>query len=75
MLPLGDAQHITKYDAATLRRVLEKAGWSVTKLGSFNLLAPIVGVIAAGLATRVTALEASRLRCSGPLLFALCRRQ
>ena len=71
---LGDAQHVTRYDAATLRRAAETAGWTVTSLGSFNLVAPVVGVVSADLATRLTAFEASHLRFSGPLLFAVCRR-
>jgi ubiquinone/menaquinone biosynthesis C-methylase UbiE len=73
--PLGDAQHVTKYDAARLRQTAEAAGWTVTRLGSFNLIAPIAGVLSARLGGWLTGLEASRLRFSGPLLFAVCRRK
>jgi SAM-dependent methyltransferase len=71
---LADAQHVTRYHARKLRRAAEAAGWTVTKLGSFNLVAPIAGAISPNLAARLTAVEASWLRFGGPLLFAVCRR-
>jgi SAM-dependent methyltransferase len=72
--PLGDAQHVSKYDPARLRQVCEAAGWEVARLGSFNLVAPIAGVVSARAGDWLTGFEASRLRFSGPLLFAVCRR-
>ena len=72
--PLSDAQHVTKYNPARLRQAAETAGWSVTRLGSFNLVAPIAGVFSERAGGWLTAFEASRLRFSGPLLFAVCRR-
>ena len=58
--PLGDAQHVTKYDPARLRRAAETAGWNVTRLGSFNLVAPIAGVLSTRAGVWLTGLEASR---------------
>ena len=69
--PLGDAQHVTKYDSARLRKAAAAAGWSVTRLGSFNLVAPIAGVFSARAGGWLTGVESSRLRFGGPLLFGV----
>jgi len=70
--PLADAQHLTRYTADSLQRILEGCGWRVLRSGSFNLFAPFAGVMSPRAGVRAIDAELARLRRSGALLYALC---
>ena len=70
--PMADAQHVSRYDSQTLMRIAKLSGWSVVRLGSFNLLAPFVGLFSRRSAAWTVGVEARRGGTAGALLYALC---
>jgi hypothetical protein len=72
--PMADAQHVSRYDSGTLATIAEAAGWRVNRLGSFNLFAPLVGMVSRRAAAWTVGLEAGRAGNTGALLYALCER-
>ena len=72
--PMGDGQHVSRYDRTSLRRVVEGAGWRVGRVGSFNCVAPVAGTMWPRAGRWATRLEARWLPLGGPLLFAMCER-
>ena len=54
---LDEAQHLTLFSKATLRRAFEHAGWHVDEVGTFNGLAPFVAPISEPLARGVERVE------------------
>jgi ubiquinone/menaquinone biosynthesis C-methylase UbiE len=70
--PMIEGQHVSRYDSASLRRMLEGSGWRVLQLGSFNLLAPFAGVLSGTLGRRALGFETRRAGHAGALLFAVC---
>jgi SAM-dependent methyltransferase len=73
--PMEGGQHITQYSAETLRAAVQASGWKALHQGSFNLVAPLLGIFSTRLGRWATRLEAARLRRGGALLFAVCERQ
>jgi ubiquinone/menaquinone biosynthesis C-methylase UbiE len=71
---MGASQHRSRYDGRALARAAEAAGWRILSGGSFNLVAPLVGLFSARGGSRAVAIEASRLRRGGALLYLLCER-
>jgi ubiquinone/menaquinone biosynthesis C-methylase UbiE len=71
--PIADAQHVSQYDSDSLARKAESCGWTVTRTGSFNLLAPLVGMVSQQAAGWTVGLEASRGGNAGALLYAVCQ--
>jgi hypothetical protein len=69
---MAEGQHVSRYDRHALALVAESAGWHVRRLGSFNLAAPLAGLVSPAAAARLVALEADRAGASGALLYALC---
>ena len=67
-----EGQHVSRYYCPALARALEDAGWRVVRLGSFNLVAPFVGLLSNALSTRVVQAEAAAGGRAGALLYALC---
>ena len=72
---MAEGQHVARYDRHTLTRTAESAGWHVRRLGSFNLVAPVAGVVSRAAAARLIAFEADRAGASGALLYAVCERR
>jgi 2-polyprenyl-3-methyl-5-hydroxy-6-metoxy-1,4-benzoquinol methylase len=54
---LDEAQHLTLFSRATLRRAMDAAGWRVDAIGTFNSAAPFLAPISERLARGVEALE------------------
>ena len=73
-LPMADVQHQSKYDRDALARAAESTGWRVATLGSFNFLAPFLGMVSSRAGAWAIALETSYLRRGGALLYAVCER-
>lgn len=69
---LADGQHVTHYDALSLAKVVEAAGWRLLRTGSFNLIAPFAGVVAPAWGARAVGAEASYGGRTGALLYAEC---
>lgn len=55
--PLANEQHISHFTKARLRKACERAGWTVTYLGTFNALAPFLAPISRRLALRTEKME------------------
>jgi ubiquinone/menaquinone biosynthesis C-methylase UbiE len=72
--PMEGAQHVSKYDRRSLARTAAASGWTVRRLGTFNLVAPVAGTLVPAAGRWITSAEAAALRAAGPLLFAVCRR-
>ena len=70
--PMADAQHVSRYDSRTLERIAESSGWKIERLGSFNLVAPLVGMFSRSGASWAVGLEAKRAGHTGALLYAVC---
>jgi SAM-dependent methyltransferase len=70
--PMASGQHISRYDAGALQAAAKAAGWRVLRLGSFNLAAPVAGLVSARLGARAVDVEARHAGRAGALLFALC---
>lgn len=70
--PMGNAQHQSRYDAESLAALARAAGWKVVRSGSFNLAAPVIGMLSARAGAWTTGREAQRLGRTGPLLYAVC---
>ncbi len=70
--PMADAQHLLAYDGGSLRDAVESTGWRLERLGSFNLIAPFVGMLSWRAGARAVGLEVDHARRAGALLFALC---
>jgi len=72
--PMAEGQHLSRYDRRTLTRAAEDAGWTVGRIGSFNLVSPMAGTVSAAAGAWALRVEADRLPAGGPLLFALLHR-
>lgn len=70
--PLGEGQHVSKYDAASLQRMVESAGWRVIRQGSFNAVAPVAGACVPALGRALTGLETRWAGPLGALLYIVC---
>ena len=70
--PMGDGQHIARYDRASLEELMASTGWTIARIGSFNLFAPLVGVLSKSAGRALTALETKYLASGGMLLYAVC---
>lgn len=70
--PMADAQHQSRYDGRSLAATAESAGWKVVRSGSFNLAAPVIGMLSARAGAWATAREAHRLGRAGTLLYSVC---
>lgn len=73
---LDEAQHVTHFTKRKLRAMLERAGWRVRHIGSFNGVAPFVAPISYSLAlgTEKTEFLLNRA-CLQNLLFCVCTKQ
>jgi len=71
--PMANGQHVCRYDAATLARTVEAAGWQIERCGSFNLLAPVVGMFSREIGARCVDVEARWAGHAGALLYVVCR--
>jgi ubiquinone/menaquinone biosynthesis C-methylase UbiE len=71
--PMADAQHVTRYASDSFRRKAESCGWTIEQAGSFNLVAPFVGMLSRAAASSVVRLEARHARNAGALLYIVCR--
>ncbi len=69
---LANGQHVTRYDSLALAGLVESSGWQLMRLGSFNLVAPFVGMVSRTGAARTVAFEAARAATAGALLYAVC---
>lgn len=70
--PFADGQHVTRYNGGTLARTIAAAGWRVGTLGSFNVVAPLAGLLARSLGTWAVGAEAAWAGPTGALLYAVC---
>lgn len=70
--PFADGQHVTRYDSGSLARTVATAGWRVRTLGSFNVVAPLAGMVSPSLATWAVGAEAAWAGPTGALLYAVC---
>jgi ubiquinone/menaquinone biosynthesis C-methylase UbiE len=70
--PFADGQHVSRYDSRGLALMAESAGWRVVRLGSFNAVAPLAGMLAPSLGAWATGAEASWAGPTGALLYAVC---
>jgi ubiquinone/menaquinone biosynthesis C-methylase UbiE len=70
--PMANGQHLSRYTSRRLRGFLETTGWRVARLGSFNLVAPLIGMVSRRAGARTIALESRHLRGAGMLLYAVC---
>jgi ubiquinone/menaquinone biosynthesis C-methylase UbiE len=70
--PLGKGQHVSRYDRGSLAHVVQETGWRVARVGSFNALAPLAGVVSHAAGDWMVAVEARHAGPSGALLYALC---
>jgi hypothetical protein len=73
--PLAGEQHVSAYHRTSLAAMAEGSGWTVDRLGTFNLVSPIAGTVWPRAGAWATTIEAAVLRAGGPLLFALCTRR
>ena len=71
---LDEAQHLTLFNATSLTRALNAAGWSVRELGSFNGVAPFLAPLAERVALTVERAEFAGRRVL-PLNLLFCRAQ
>jgi SAM-dependent methyltransferase len=71
--PMRDEQHVGRYDESSLRQLLLSAGWVVDASGSFNLVAPLIGIFSARASRTALKLELGWLRRAGLLLYAVGR--
>ena len=72
--PMSGAQHLSRYHWRELRRVCEAAGWNVTRLGTFNGIAPALGSISERAGAWALRAELARSHPAGALLYAICTR-
>jgi len=70
--PMGDGQHLTRYNRRTLRQAVEAARWRVARLGSFNFVAPFAGMISPAAGRWALEHEVRGSGGGGALLYALC---
>ena len=70
--PMSNGQHQSRYDGSTLASTARAAGWRVVRAGSFNLAAPLIGMLSARAASWATGREARLLGHAGTLLYAVC---
>jgi ubiquinone/menaquinone biosynthesis C-methylase UbiE len=70
--PMTNAQHQSRYDGRSLAAAAQAAGWKVVRSGSFNLAAPVVGMLSARAGAWATGREAHRLHRAGTLLYSVC---
>jgi len=70
--PMSNAQHQSRYDAGSLADIAQAAGWRVVRSGSFNLAAPMIGMLSARAGAWATGREARRLGRAGTLLYSVC---
>jgi SAM-dependent methyltransferase len=70
--PMADGQHVSQYDGARLAEAVEAAGWRVTRAGSFNLIAPLLGLVSRRAGAWGTRQEAKHARRAGTLLYCVC---
>src|SRR6185503_4197945 len=70
--PMANAQHQSHYDGRSLAAAAQAAGWRVVRSGSFNLAAPVIGMLSARAGAWTTAREARGLGGAGTLLYAVC---
>jgi 2-polyprenyl-3-methyl-5-hydroxy-6-metoxy-1,4-benzoquinol methylase len=71
---LAGDQHVSRFDHARLRAVLEESGWHVEHLATFSTFAPFMSVLGWRLAERVAALEDRLALRHGNILLAVARR-
>jgi SAM-dependent methyltransferase len=70
--PMTNAQHQSRYDGRSLAAAAQAAGWKVIGSGSFNLAAPVIGMVSARAGAWATGREAHDLGRAGTLLYAVC---
>jgi hypothetical protein len=70
--PLAGGQHISRCDGPALARIVEAAGWRILRRGSFNLIAPVVGMISKAAGDWAIDVEVERAGQAGALLYVLC---
>jgi ubiquinone/menaquinone biosynthesis C-methylase UbiE len=70
--PLAKGQHVSQYDSETLGRTAEATGWRVLRLGSFNLFAPLAGIVSPAVGAWAVDVEARGAGHAGALLYAVC---
>lgn len=70
--PFAEGQHVSKYDRPSFRAIIESAGLGVERLGSFNLVAPIVGLGSTALGAAAVTGETRWAGATGALLYAVC---
>jgi len=70
--PLADAQHITRYDKPALVQAVAASGWRPLRLGSFNVFAPLAGMLSHSAGQWAIDREVRAGVSIGALLYALC---
>jgi ubiquinone/menaquinone biosynthesis C-methylase UbiE len=70
--PMTNAQHQSRYDGGSLAAAAQSAGWRVVRSGSFNLAAPVIGMLSARAGAWAIGREAHRLGRAGTLLYSVC---
>lgn len=69
---MAGEQHVTRYTAQSLSRVVTDAGWNILRSGSFNFLAPLAGMASVRAGRWVTRRETAGNVRAGALLYLLC---
>ena len=71
---VAGGEHISHYHRRTLAETLTTAGFTITKLGTFNHFSPFVAVLSDRWAERLSRWERKAGRGGGHLLYALCQK-
>jgi ubiquinone/menaquinone biosynthesis C-methylase UbiE len=75
LTPMLNAQHVSRYNRRRLTGLAESTGWKVLRLGSFNLIAPLLGMFSRQAGVLAIEREAHRFGLAGMLLYAVCEAQ
>lgn len=70
--PMANGQHLSRYHSGALAAAVESAGWKVLRTGSFNLIAPLLGMFSSRTGAWAIEREADRLGHAGTLLYSVC---
>lgn len=69
---MAGEQHVAQYTAQSLSQTVSEAGWNVLRAGSFNLLAPLAGMLSTRVGSWATRRETAGNLRAGALLYLLC---
>lgn len=71
---LKGEQHLCDYNCRSLKRILEETGFTISRLGTFNLLSPFLAALSRKLGRLMLAMEAGLLKRGGNLIYVLARK-